>query len=216
MAPDLARMQRLRQHGPALLLAIILVGSLSLTATLSVRSRDLRAEVRTLRQRERSPHRGMWMPPVTSASLAGDSVTIGTARPGHLQVLYYFTSTCGFCRETAPVWDSLARSLLSSDSLTDVRWVSLDSNANTARWAREHSIPAERVVFLRGDAPRRWHRALAVPQTVVVDSVGRVLYAFNGSLQRVGSLDSLRILLSARDSSKRSSIAGTLKQAATR
>lgn len=203
MAPARSWLQRVRHHGPVVCLLLLLTASLGLTATLSARSRALRAEVRRLRQRARAPHRGMWMPPVTVATLSGDSATLGRARSGHLQVLYYFTTTCGFCRETAPVWDSIAHSLVATDPLTDVRWVSLDSATRTAQWVREHVVPPQQVAFLEGDAPRFWHRASAVPQTVVVDSAGRVLFASNGSLRRSHSLDSLHLLLSARDSVKR-------------
>lgn len=201
MTPARTLLRHARSQAPVVFLSAALVASLGLTTVLSARSKEMRAELRRLRQRSVTAYVGMWAPPHRVATLAGDSVTIGRGNGASSQLLFYLSATCNLCSQTAPVWDSIARDLAVRDAKIDVRWVSVDSQAFARAWAAEYRTPEERVVLLEGEAPRRWYRALGVPQTVVFDSLGRVLFAHAGTLSGKPALvDSLRTLLTARRS----------------
>lgn len=188
-----------RPHAPVILLSVALVLSLGVTSVLSIRSKAMRAELRRLRQRSSAAYAGMWTPPHRVATVAGDSATIGHGNGPNPQLLFYVSASCKLCSQTAPVWDSLARDIGARNPSVDIRWVSLDSLSLAADWAAKHQIPAERVVLLEGEAPRRWYRALGVPQTVVFDSLGRVLFAHAGILNdQPAVIDSIRTVLTSR------------------
>lgn len=199
MTPTRALLRDVRSHALVLILSTALVASLALTAILSARSKAMRMELRRLRQHSTAAYAGMWAPPYRVATLAGDSATIGRGNGANPQLLFYVSATCKLCSQTAPVWDSLAREIATRNANIDVRWVSLDSQVLAREWAAKRRMPAERVVLLEGEAPRRWYRALGVPQTVVFDSLGRVLFAHAGVLNGKRAVtDSLRIALTSR------------------
>jgi hypothetical protein len=190
---------RLRPHAPVFALAVLLAASLAITLRLSATSRALRTEVRRLRQRALTAHPGLYLPPHRAGTLAGDSAALGLrAGAAGPQLLFYVSADCGLCTATAPVWDSIARGLATARAPVDVRWVSVDSLPKAAAWARGRAIEPRRVVLLAGEPPRRWYRAQAVPQTVLLDAEGRVTYAHAGVFtSRAAALDSLRLALAS-------------------
>jgi hypothetical protein len=188
---------RLRPRAPVLALAVLLAASLALTLRLSATSRALRTEVLRLRQRALTAHPGLYLPPHRAATLGGDSAALGprAGAPGP-QLLFYVSADCGLCTATAPIWDSVARAVAARHPQVDVRWLSIDSMEKARRWSAAREIAPDQVVLLVGEPPRRWYRALAVPQTVLIDSAGQVTYAHAGVFTgRAGALDTLRLAL---------------------
>ena len=101
------------------------------------------------------------------------------------------TTTCPFCRATLPVWAVLADSLarLGKGHIRVVA-ISLDSLGQSRRYAAEHGIRYP-VVTLLSEKLRRLYRARWVPQTIVLNSEGVVLFAHVGRIQAGPTLDSV-------------------------
>jgi hypothetical protein len=84
----------------ALLLALVLV------VVLAHQNRSLRAELTRVRLQAHLPPVGLTVPAFDAVTLSGESVTVG--RAANAQVLFFFATTCDFCRRTLPAWDTIA------------------------------------------------------------------------------------------------------------
>lgn len=178
------------------ILVVALIAASALVLVLSQRLRNLSADYRKLRRLSTLPHAGTVVPTFRTATLAGDSVTVGeladsTAR----QVILVFNTACPFCRAIVPLWLELADSL-GRLGRVQVLAISLDPADTTRHYIREHGL---RYPVLTFPQPKLKHlfRAVAVPQTVVLDWTGTVLYARTGTLDP-GSLDSVYAAVTGR------------------
>jgi peroxiredoxin len=172
-------------------LIALLALSLALVLLLTYRLHQLGAEYQRVRRLAPTLHDGSYVPPVRVALLNGDSVTLGELGEGtRRQVLFFFTTTCPYCRATVPVWRDLADSLARAGARVQVLGVSLDSAAATRSYqaAQRLTFP---VVLLPSRRYAVLYKALAVPQTVVLDAEGRVRYGTIGPLRRSAVLDSV-------------------------
>jgi peroxiredoxin len=172
--------------------AVALVVAVTLVVVLSGEARTLRAAYKDLAQRTSEPHAGIFVPTFPATTLGGAPVTIGRTTQGR-QVLFVFTTTCPFCLASLAQWNRLAQIL---DTLgatrTSAYGLSLDSVSATRSYAARHSLrfpvivfPEHKLVFL--------YRARVVPLVMVLDSVGRVLYARLGVLTNSTASDSILI-----------------------
>ena len=165
-------------------LGLLLMVSSGLILVLASRNRELSAEYQTLRELSTLPHSGTVVPTFRTVTLEGNPVTVGElADSTSKQVLFVFDTRCPFCLSTIPVWERMA------DSLGRLRGVhisaiSLDPADTTARYVAQHELSYPVLTFPQPKL-RRLYRATAVPQTVVLDWRGTVLYA------RIGVLDSV-------------------------
>lgn len=172
--------------------SIALFASCVLVVVLSLRLIALNRANAELRMRAVQPHAGDAVPAFLATTLNGDTLTIGeSAEPAARQVLFVLTTTCPFCRATLPVWAQLADSLarLGNGHIRVVA-ISLDSLGQSRRYAAEHDIRYP-VVTLLNDKLRRLYRARWVPQTIVLNSEGVVLFAHVGRIQAGPTLDSV-------------------------
>jgi peroxiredoxin len=178
------------------LLVAGLIAASVLVLVLSVRLRQLAVAYRDLRRLALLPHPGVVVPTFRAATIGGDSVTVGELPDSAgTQVLLVFNTTCPFCRSIIPLWRQLAESLDQTERV-QVLGISLDSPDSTFRYVTEHLL---RFPVLTFPQPKlaRLYRAVAVPQTVVVDSAGTVLYARTGTLDS-SSLDSVYAAVTRR------------------
>jgi peroxiredoxin len=169
-------------------LVLALTGALALVATLGVQSRGMRRSIMALERRAFLPYAGMVVPVVEVTSLTGETVTIGDPAVEKRQVLLFFTTTCGYCRETLSAWQQIADSLgvLGHEAIG----VSLDSLRPTIDYVREHALTVP-VVELADRRMRALYRAKGVPITLVVAEGGRVLHARMGALTTPNAVDSV-------------------------
>jgi peroxiredoxin len=178
-------------------LAVTLVLACALVLLLAKRVRDLSADYRQLRLLSTLPHAGTVVPTFRTATLAGDSITVGeTADSGESQILYVFNTSCPYCRAIIPIWEQIADSLKRLKRPVQVLAISLDSADTTRRYVAEHALPYPVLTFPQAKL-KRLFRAGTVPQTVVLDSRGTVLYARTGTLDSV-SLDSVYAAVTGR------------------
>jgi peroxiredoxin len=155
-------------------LGLTLAASLALVVVLTRQLHDLGQEYQRVRRLATTLHEGSYVPPVRVASLDGDSVTLG-AVPDRTerQVLFLFTTTCPYCRATLPTWRTLADSLRRTASRIQVLGVSLDSARVTREYRAAHQLDFP-VGLLASPKYVALYKALAVPQTIVLDADGRV------------------------------------------
>src|SRR5467141_5278142 len=111
------------------------------------------------------------------------------------QVLFIFNTTCPFCLATIPVWKRLADSLGRLGSV-QVLAISLDTRDTTRHYVAEHAVQYRVLTFPQRKL-ERLYRVVAVPQTVVLDWTGTVLYAKTGTLDSA-SLDSVYRAVASR------------------
>jgi peroxiredoxin len=173
---------------------LLLIGS---TVVLARQNRRLVRDNGELFERATRPYAGMVVPIVPAVSLQGDTVSLGAPALSERQVLFFFTTTCPFCRSAMPVWRSLARQA-TANSRARVYGVALDSADTLAAYVANAGL--EFPVVRRSD-PRFLHvyRSKAVPLTMVVNDSGRVLYARFGVLDSLTHFDSLLAILAMPD-----------------
>lgn len=187
------------QRGWAWLGVLALVGSSVLVVTLARQNRELRRQVGRLRLREQSLHQGLVVPSFRTLTLEGDSVFIADSATHGRDVLFIFTTTCGFCRQAIPSWKAIAQRVPAL-RVPHVRvfGVSLDPDSTTAAFAATNALGFA-VIRFPDEKTAAIYRARAVPVTAVVDYQGRVLYGRPG-VPSEASLDSLFAVLRRPDS----------------
>jgi peroxiredoxin len=175
-----------------LLFGVVLAASLAMVWQLTREVRSLRTSVVRARQRAVLPRTGQYVPPLQTATMAGDSIALA-ADDGQRRVLLYFTSTCAFCRAEVKSWQALAERLRARglDPATTMVAVSFDSSdAAAIRYASERgwTFPVVRIADPR---MRALYRGVAVPATVVVNGDGNVGFARTGTIGSTAGLDSV-------------------------
>ncbi len=161
----------------SILTALSLIALSGATLGLSERLSKLSKAYQELRRQATLPHRGFLLPTFTAGTVSGDSLVIGP--PKGRQLIFEFNATCPYCRATLPTWKTLADSARRLPQGIQVLGISLDSVPR----AREHVV-AEQLAFPVVTFPtrkmRRLSRAGTLPQTLVLDDDGLVIYAHAG------------------------------------
>ena len=135
------------------------------------------------------PYAGMYVPVVRGPSLHGDSIVIGKAGEGERQVLFGFSTTCGYCDASLASWETIAAHL-AEESGVWVFGVSRDSPEATRAYVEDHGLSFPIVTFTD---PRiqALYRLQAVPQTLILNGEGRVIYARLGAVESEAAVDSV-------------------------
>jgi len=163
----------------------------ALLLVLALQNRTLRAQAEKLCERATEPYVGLVVPSFHALPLAGDSVTIGEAAPGELQLLFVFSTRSGECLETLPAWTTIVSELNpASAPEVAVYGISLDPEPETRRYVAEHSL---RFPVLRFPQRKlaRLYRTGRVPLTLVLDHEGEIVHSHSGALTEPAPLDSL-------------------------
>jgi len=177
-------------------LGVALLAASGLVFVLSSRNRELSADYRQLRELSTLPHPGTVVPTFRAATLEGRPVVVGELPDsGARQVLFIFNTTCPFCLATLPVWKRLGDSLGRLGGVQMLA-ISLDPEDSTKDYVAAHALRYPALIFPQRKL-KRLYRAVAVPQTVVLDWSGTVLYAKTGTLDSA-SLDSVNAAVTRR------------------
>lgn len=168
------------------LVALVLVG------VLSSQVRALRPLERQVRRMRGFPHTGQWFPTTQLVSSKGDSLVIGETKSGRAQVLIMFNYQCPYCRASLPAWRELSDSLMRDPTgRVDVVWISPSLGDSTAAYVTEHGLHSYRVAkFLDMKMPMVM-KTRTVPQTIVLDRLGRVAFVHTEALTERSTLDSI-------------------------
>lgn len=193
---------RVQQILPLVIAAV----ALGMVVLLAQRTRDLNRQLTAALQRAGYPYPGMDVPAFTTTTLSGDTVTIGEGPEGSRAVLYLFTTTCPYCRASLQTWQEIADSLSPAPDV-QAFGISLDSTHLAVRYAGDHDL---RFPILRfpSDKLRRMYGGKLVPETIVLDENGRVIWSRVGALSDAASRDSVLDAVRWRPSSPPSPLPG--------
>lgn len=159
---------------------------------LAARLKSESARHRAIVQRVTRPADGMWVPNLTLPTIRSDSVRIGGWAIHRPQVLFFFTTTCPYCRSSIPaaaVLDSVARTMG-----VEMVGVSLDEPALTSTYVSEHGI-SFKVGLMNAPGDKLAYRAFDVPLFLILSDSGRAIRARVGVVENGIVLDSLLVSL---------------------
>jgi peroxiredoxin len=153
-------------------------------------------------------HRGQFVPIFHGSDGCGQELQ-GGLPTGQKQVVVIFTTTCPYCLEMLSAWSDLAR--FARENGSDLVGVSLDSARLTKSYIQRHALQFPVACLLDTRMLRLMKASAGVPQTMVIDSTGRVLFARVG-LIRKPALDSARLALLERARSSAAQITPARRQ----
>lgn len=174
---------------------VALVLAAALVVVLGKQKRDLVTKYDDLNVRYRraltEPLPNQYLPSFQTATLDGAPVSIGNLPTRARQVLFVYTTTCGFCKKSIPAWKQLAATLDTLRSTpVQVYGVSLDSASLTRAYSARYALNYATVRF-PDERLTNMYRATSVPLTLVLDERGRTVYARLGELSRPAAIDSV-------------------------
>lgn len=127
-----------------------------------------------------------FVPEFEATTLEGQPISLGRS-----SVLLVFNTTCPHCRRSLPAWrilyDSLATELV-------VVGVSLDNTILTETYVDQHDLRFP-VVTMEGPREKYLFGLGPVPQLLVVNDSGRVIYSRVGSVDAHLALDSVLVAI---------------------
>lgn len=171
------------RHLPLAALAV----AAALVVVLARQNRGLRAERAELLDRATVAYAGMWVPAVPARAVGGAALRLGEPGPGEAQVLYFFTTTCRYCKASVPALKKLAARLGGPVRMIGV---SDEPAEATRRYVQAHGLP-----FPAASVPERrvigLFRARTVPLITVVNAEGRATYTRYGTLESAAAIDSV-------------------------
>jgi hypothetical protein len=162
------------------LLHVALAASVIIVMMLARQHRELNAEIRRVRARGAVLKPGDAVPAFRALSSGSDSVTIGEGAPGGRQLLFLLTKECPYCRATIPAWRQIADTANRASPVPlSVFALGLDSLDKLPEYLASYGLHA-RVVGFPDMRMHRIYRAIAVPQTLLLNDSGFVLYSRPG------------------------------------
>jgi peroxiredoxin len=183
----------LREMGIFLVLGVVTAGGVYLVR----QNRSLTEQNELLARRAVEPRPGLFVPALEVATLDGTSVVLGEI--GRSQLLFFFNTTCQFCRASVPAWNEIAERLKETADIA-VYGVALDSVARAQAYAEEQGLTFP--VIAKPD-PRLGglYRVSGVPLVLITTDDGRMAYVRLGVLESPTAIDS--VVAAARASSAR-------------
>ncbi len=155
----------------------------ALVVLLAIQNRALREDYAALLEQTRLPHPGLPLPTFETVTMDGKPVTIGRSPDGARQILFIFDTSCPYCEASLPAWKKIATALDTApgDGI-DVYGISLDAADTSARYAAQHGLSFPILTFPEAKLAALY-RSRVVPQLLLLDSAGVVLYARPGVLE---------------------------------
>lgn len=163
------------------------------TVALGMQHRAIKREFQEHRRSDLRVQAGTFLPPFSASSTSGGTfdVASGSADRGR-QILIMLTAECPYCARTLPTWKSLHSELAGSDSLgSNFLALTTDSMRVARAYAESNDLPFPLIPF-GSQKYMQLFRAALVPQTIVVDNSGRVIFARSGELSTRAAIDSVR------------------------
>lgn len=160
---------------------LAVLAACALVLVLAWQNRGLREERRWFVTRTTEPYLGMYVPRIAATTLDGAPLTLGEPA-AERQVLFFFTTTCPYCKRSAPQMVQAAQRLAAQQPDVQVLGVCQCSPAQAQRYAAEHGFTFP-VTTLTDRRTLMLFRARNVPTLLALDHEGRVRYA------RVGVFD---------------------------
>ncbi|MGH7602570.1 MAG: peroxiredoxin family protein [Gemmatimonadaceae bacterium] len=188
LEPPVARAKYANGVAPWVLVVLLVVGLVSI----ALKNHALRSEFLDYRRAELRIRRGSFVPPFTGSATNGRPLFVGKASSNFgLQFLIILTSTCPFCKQSLPAWKEIYLTLDTAKlPATDMVALTTDSLRVAKVYAGSNDLPFPLVSF-PSRAYRYAYKGSLVPQIVLVDSGGRVVFARSGPLNTRVAIDSV-------------------------
>ncbi len=174
--------------------------STGLLVTVTRKYERLSEQIVEHRRNDMHLRRGEYFPTFAGTAVDGSRRIVGeSAHPGDRQVIFLLTSTCPYCKRTLPTWKTLA-GRLDSASYPNARVFALttDSVQIATSFAKSHELGFPVIPFTQPKQARLAH-AFTVPQTLVVNHAGLVLFSRIGVMDTRVAMDSVLAVIAAPD-----------------
>jgi peroxiredoxin len=172
---------------------IALLAASTLVAVLGWQNRGLRADRDWLTDRVSYAYPGMYVPLVKVRSVDGEAFELGAPRADY-QVLYFFTHTCPYCRQSAPAVAETARTLQNRfGARVSMLGICQCTDDQAREYAKRHGFGFP-VIAMNDRRNVMLYRARIVPVLLAVDRDGRVRHVAQGVF---GSKEQTRGLVAA-------------------
>jgi thiol-disulfide isomerase/thioredoxin len=168
--------------------ALVVALTVALVATID-RGRQVRGELVDQGIKSRFLQQGAFVPAFVASTTSGLAVRVGSVAPDSLQLIVLVTSGCPFCQASEPAWHALSSALAEAELPVRMLAVTTDTGHIAISYAHESRFRFDVVPI----AERRLVsllRASTVPQMLLVNADGRVLYSRLGTLPLGPATDS--------------------------
>ena len=172
-----------------LMLLSALVISTALVVVLARQRQSFEARYREVVARLQDPYVGMYVPAVRAPTLEGDLLLIGEAPHAGRQVLFVFNTSCAYCLASLPSWKAVAERL-DGEANVGLYGVSTDSLAVTRAYTAEHGLGFAVETMTEAKVQALYHLQ-RVPQTLILDHEGRVIFTRLGPVEGDAAVDSI-------------------------
>lgn len=168
---------------------LALLAACALVLVLAWQNRGLREERRWFVTRTTEPYPGMYVPRIDVPAVDGTPLTLGVPS-AERQVLFFFTTTCPYCKRSAPQIVQAAQRLAAQQPRVQVLGVCQCSPAQAQRYAAEQGFTFP-VTTLTDRRAVMLFRARNVPTLLALDREGRVRYARVGVFETTERMQDL-------------------------
>src|SRR5690349_19301973 len=114
---------------------VALVAALVLVVALARQNGALQMEIARNKVQAKAPKRNSVVPAFQTRTLTGESAEVGRGSP---EVLFFFTTSCAYCKQTLPVWETIAARL--NQAPLRVYGVAMGGDSLVRAYARAHAI----------------------------------------------------------------------------
>ena len=120
------------------------------------------------------------VPALSGMDLDGNEITLNYQNDPRKAVMLIFSPSCGYCTDNMPNWQAIAQSL--DRKLYRIMAVSI-TNEGVKEYIGQHSLPDVPVIADVEPKSRVSYEMNVTPQTILIDSQGKVEKVWTGVLQ---------------------------------
>lgn len=164
----------------AILLTVLILTLLVLNVILVTQNRNLRA-AGSVGTRSIALKEGTIVPALSGLGLDGNKITLNYQNDPRKAVILILSPHCGYCTENMPNWQAIAQSL--DRKLYRIMAVSI-TNDGVKEYIAQHSLSDVPVIADVEPKSRVSYEMNVTPQTILIDSQGKVEKVWTGVLQQ--------------------------------
>lgn len=164
----------------AILLTVLILTLLILNVILVTQNRNLRA-AGSVGTRSIALKEGTIVPALSGLGLDGNKITLNYQNDPRKAVMLIFSPRCSYCTDNMPNWQAIAQSL--DRKLYRIMAVSITSDG-VKDYIAQHRLPDVPVIADVEPKSRVSYEMNVTPQTILIDSQGKVEKVWTGVLQQ--------------------------------
>ncbi len=163
----------------AILLTVLILTLLALNVSLVFQNRSLR-NTRTSGTRSIALKEGSIVPALSGLGLDGKKITLNYQNDPRKAVMLIFSPHCGYCTDNMPNWQAIAQGL--DRKLYRIMAVSI-TNDGVKEYLAKYGLSDVPVIADVEPKSRVSYEMNVTPQTILIDSQGKVEKIWTGVLQ---------------------------------